>query len=71
MTERAREKAIEKEQAKNLGLIDPTQSNSISNYNSPKAREFGEHNQITAIIYWNTINTQIRIKAFIKKTSFS
>lgn len=35
MTERAREKAIEKEQAKNLGLIDPTQSNSISNNNSP------------------------------------
>ena len=41
----------------------------FSNYDSPKSKEFMDHNQITALIYWNTINTQIRIKATIKKTS--
>jgi pyridoxine/pyridoxamine 5'-phosphate oxidase len=51
----------------NLKILSDKDLIFFSNYNSPKAREFGEHNQITAIIYWNTINTQIRIKAFIKK----
>ena len=41
----------------------------FSNYNSPKAAAFNTHNQISALIYWNNINTQIRIKAKIKKTS--
>ena len=41
----------------------------FSNYESPKAEEFSNHNQISALIYWNTINTQIRMKAFIKKTT--
>jgi pyridoxamine 5'-phosphate oxidase len=27
------------------------------------------HNQVAVLIYWNNINTQIRIKATIKKTS--
>ncbi len=45
----------------------------FTNYNSPKAKEFEEHNQISALLYWNKIDTQIRIKAKIKKadTSFS
>jgi len=41
----------------------------FSNYRSPKAKEFEQHDQVTALIYWNSINTQIRIKALIKKTS--
>lgn len=40
----------------------------FSNYNSPKAIEFKDHKQISALFFWNTINTQIRIKASIKKT---
>jgi len=39
----------------------------FSNYNSPKANEFSEHNQITALIYWNSTNLQIRLKANIHK----
>ena len=35
----------------------------FSNYNSNKATNFKTHNQISALMYWNTINTQIRIKA--------
>lgn len=41
----------------------------FSNYNSPKSKAFESHNQISATIYWSKINTQIRIKAKIKKTS--
>ena len=40
----------------------------FSNYNSPKSRDFKEHNQITALVYWNSINTQIRMKAKIERT---
>ena len=40
----------------------------FSNYNSPKAVAFNSHNQITALVYWSSINVQIRIKAKIKKT---
>ena len=43
----------------------------FTNYNSPKAKEFEEHNQISALLYWNKIDTQIRIKAKIKKTDNS
>ena len=41
----------------------------FSNYKSPKASSFYSHNQIAALIYWSSINVQIRIKANIKKTS--
>ena len=41
----------------------------FSNYNSPKASSFISHNQIAALIYWSSINVQIRMKAKIKKTS--
>ena len=40
----------------------------FSNYNSPKSQDFKEHNQITALIYWNSINTQIRMKATIERS---
>ncbi len=41
----------------------------FSNYLSPKSKSFETHNQISAIFYWDSINTQIRIQAHIKKTS--
>jgi pyridoxamine 5'-phosphate oxidase len=41
----------------------------FSNYHSPKAFAFHSHNQIAALLYWSSINVQIRMKAQIKKTS--
>ena len=41
----------------------------FSNYNSVKASAFNSHNQVAALIYWSSINVQIRMKAKIKKTS--
>ena len=41
----------------------------FSNYNSPKSEEFNNHNQISALFFWDTLNMQIRIKANIKKSS--
>ncbi len=53
----------------NLKFVDDKKFIFFSNYLSPKSKEFNNHNQITALIYWNSINIQIRIKAFIEKTS--
>ena len=53
----------------NLKIIDGKEFIFFSNYNSPKSVDFNSHNQITALIYWNNINVQIRMKAHIKKTS--
>jgi pyridoxamine 5'-phosphate oxidase len=52
----------------NLKFITNDQFIFFSNYNSPKALAFNSHNQITALIYWSSINVQIRMKAKIKKT---
>ena len=41
----------------------------FSNYNSPKASQFESHSQVSVLIYWASINTQIRMKAKIFKTS--
>lgn len=41
----------------------------FSNYQSPKARQFNEHDQISAVLYWNNINVQIRMKGKVKKLS--
>ncbi len=41
----------------------------FTNYNSPKALEFDSHDQISAILFWPAINSQIRLKAKITKTS--
>jgi len=41
----------------------------FSNYDSPKASSFSSHNQIAALVYWSSINVQIRMKAKIIKTS--
>ena len=42
----------------------------FSNYKSPKANAFISHKQIGALIYWPSINVQIRMKAIIKKTLY-
>ena len=41
----------------------------FSNYNSPKSMQFKSHEQISALIFWNSTNVQIRMKAKIKKTN--
>ena len=53
----------------NLKFINNDEFIFFSNYESPKATAFNSHNQIAALIYWSSINVQIRIKAKIKKTS--
>lgn len=52
----------------NLKIIDGENFIFFSNYESPKSKQFDEHNQISALIFWNTINTQIRINGSIKRT---
>jgi pyridoxamine 5'-phosphate oxidase len=41
----------------------------FSNYHSPKANQFESHSQVSILIYWASINTQVRMKAKIYKTS--
>jgi len=53
----------------NLKIINDNNFIFFSNYKSPKSEEFKDHNQITAIFYWNITNVQIRIKGLISKTS--
>lgn len=53
----------------NLKFVDKNKLIFFSNYNSIKAQEFQEHNTVSALLFWNTINLQIRIKAKIYKTS--
>ena len=40
-------------------------------YQSPKAKPFESHNQISALIYWSKTNIQIRMRAKIMKTSIN
>lgn len=53
----------------NLKIVEDKKFIFFSNYNSPKSHEFRAHNQIMALIYWSSTNTQIRMKACIEKTS--
>ncbi len=55
----------------NLKFINEDKFIFFTNYNSPKSREFSSHNQITALLYWNSTNVQIRLKANIIKTSLN
>jgi len=41
----------------------------FSNYNSPKAKQILTCNKISCLLFWPKINTQIRLKSKIKKTS--
>jgi pyridoxamine 5'-phosphate oxidase len=40
----------------------------FSNYNSPKSRQYDSNDNISAILFWNSINVQIRIKAKIHRS---
>ncbi len=53
----------------NLKLLDNNNFIFFSNYNSPKSIQFSSHDQISAVMFWNSINVQVRMKAYIKKTS--
>jgi pyridoxamine 5'-phosphate oxidase len=53
----------------NLKFIKNDEFIFFSNYKSPKASAFNSQNQIAALLYWSSINVQIRIKAKIKQTS--
>ena len=53
----------------NLKFISNDEFIFFSNYDSPKASSFNSNNQIAALIYWPSINAQIRIKAKIKRTT--
>ena len=55
----------------NLKTIDHNEFIFFSNYNSPKSLQFESHNQISAILFWDSINVQIRMKAKIIKTTAS
>ena len=37
----------------------------FSNYNSNKAKDFENHDQISALIYWSEINVQISLRAIV------
>lgn len=41
----------------------------FTNYNSPKSKQFIEHDQVALTLFWSKINVQIRIQGKIKKTS--
>ena len=53
----------------NLKIVKDKEFIFFSNYNSIKSSDFRSHNQISALIYWNAINIQIRMRAQIRKTS--
>ena len=53
----------------NLKFISNDEFIFFSNYNSKKGVAFKSNPQIAALIYWPSINVQIRMKAKIKKTS--
>ena len=53
----------------NLKFIDNKKFIFFSNYNSPKSIAFNSHNQIAALVYWPSINVQIRMRAKIKRTT--
>ena len=53
----------------NLKFIENDEFIFFTNYKSPKAIAFSSYNQIAALVYWPSINFQIRVKAKIKKTS--
>ena len=53
----------------NLKFVDDNKFIFFSNYNSQKSSAFSSHHQISALLYWPSINFQIRMKAQINKTT--
>ena len=53
----------------NLKFISNDEFIFFSNYDSPKASSFKSHSQIAVLVYWPSINVQIRMRAKIKRTT--
>jgi len=53
----------------NLKYVDSNKLIFFSNYNSPKAKQFELHKQVSLSIFWNVTNVQIRMRGIIDKTS--
>ena len=53
----------------NIKLINDDKWIFFTNYHSPKSIDFKSHNQISALFYWKSTDTQIRLKGLIKQTS--
>ena len=53
----------------NLKFIDEDKIIFFTNYNSKKSTQFMSHKQIAVNIFWQKTNTQIRIKANVRKSS--
>ncbi len=51
----------------NLKCINNEKFIFFTNYESPKSKQFASHSQISAVIYWNKVDIQIRMKAKILK----
>lgn len=51
----------------NLKYLDGNEFIFFTNYNSPKANQFKSHQQVTILIFWSSINVQIRMRANINK----
>lgn len=52
----------------NLKFINGKEWIFFSNYNSPKAKEFAMNKEISALFFWDSINSQIRLRGKIFKT---
>ena len=55
----------------NIKILDGNQFIFFTNYNSPKSKQFNDRSQVACLIFWSSINLQIRIKATIKKLPFN
>jgi pyridoxamine 5'-phosphate oxidase len=53
----------------NLKFINSNDFIFFTNYESPKSVDFKHHPQVSCVIFWDAINTQIRLKGKIKRTS--
>ena len=51
----------------NLKIINEKEFIFFSNYDSPKSHQIKSNNMILALIYWPSIDTQIRMRAYILK----
>ncbi len=53
----------------NLKFVNKNEFIFFSNYDSPKSKQFKKNNNIACVIYWSSINLQIRMKGSIRKTN--
>ena len=53
----------------NLKIVNKKKFIFFTNYKSPKSIQFKAHDQVSALLFWDSLNLQIRMQARIKKTS--